>query len=893
MNSYLEIQLRKQRHSKAIVNRNNARRQLLLKQQPDVEDIDEGEGENTPLPNRAYWEDNESDGYDERIRWIRGEHGRYFYDTRSGPQSMYWDETTPPEGFISDREFINVTTHFSEILNTGVNAVTRELQSAESPLSVAWQAAVQGDSNPSRGTSLIAAIASTHNILPEEAGRRLVTAAQAMRSDQVAALAEDGVYTTEYVGLEILNQQLSRHEEALRIGEEQEREEIEDEDMDGDPQAEGEWGGEAIEPEEAQPTPRRRTMPYENVGVSETVFDNLSPWGQASLESSEEANNNLTLFRTFPDVWLSDAGDAVMPSEYTDAGVDIVVPQHRRMNADGSEKSLKVSDRVFYPADLVKNANNAVDSYNYKTINEYLIKLVAEEGGTHQSHAPTVYTILSGDDYSLLKEAAREDGVPEEVVSELKERATTLTFEEWIQLRDTIYKRFLKRARNQQKINKENYGSYTPQRVETFDESGTGVIGTPTTDWIKDHGLKIVNASKSFKELGKLRIPTSARVWPPAEKGFRIKSGGDNSEFIKRLQTNTSGIPATVNKLIMTWFAYNVETLRLRDPVRASNEANWDFAQRQVEKVVGIVEGGIGRPGTIMSIDDKANIGAALTYNDSGSDNSWSVQGAGTSPKGFSSWPVDEIRVAINSAVDERVSELHRQGKVQIREDLGTVNDPEHNDLREIMVSWRKYGGTLLRNRETDRTHAALVFMEFASRFLAGEGKTVTTSGLGGYVTDYYKRFGFANGYRASRLNMLWTLTTMGGSYLPREETTTDSYIRSGGIVERGESTSFDPETGHMIDDVIRKSFGTGLNKVAYTEKHDTIKTDNPLNALQEMLDNLMNKADERYGFTDKKLAQANEQEIKDLQVYLEMDDEEFEEYLEGFMYMFAGTGSS
>ena len=41
MASYLETQLRKQRHSKAIVKRNNDRRQLLLKQQPDVGDIEE------------------------------------------------------------------------------------------------------------------------------------------------------------------------------------------------------------------------------------------------------------------------------------------------------------------------------------------------------------------------------------------------------------------------------------------------------------------------------------------------------------------------------------------------------------------------------------------------------------------------------------------------------------------------------------------------------------------------------------------------------------------------------------------------------------------------------------------------------------------------------------
>ena len=52
-----------------------------------------------------------------------------------------------------------------------------------------------------------------------------------------------------------------------------------------------------------------------------------------------------------------------------------------------------------------------------------------------------------------------------------------------------------------------------------------------------------------------------------------------------------------------------------------------------------------------------------------------------------------------------------------------------------------------------------------------------------------------------------------------------------------------------------------------------------------------MNKADERYGFTDKKLAQSNEQEIKDLQDNSVMDDEEFEEFLEGNMYMLAGTG--
>ena len=60
MASYIETQLRKQRHSKSIVARNNARRQLLLKQQPDVEAVtEETSGEDVPHDNRAYWEDDE------------------------------------------------------------------------------------------------------------------------------------------------------------------------------------------------------------------------------------------------------------------------------------------------------------------------------------------------------------------------------------------------------------------------------------------------------------------------------------------------------------------------------------------------------------------------------------------------------------------------------------------------------------------------------------------------------------------------------------------------------------------------------------------------------------------------------------------------------------------
>jgi len=857
MASYLETQLRKQRHNKAIIDRNNAR-QLLLKQQPDVDAIESEEtsGEDVPLPNRAYWEDDESDGYDPRIRWIQGEHGEYFYDTRTGPQSDSWGETIPPEGFISDREFAGVTTQFAELLNTDEDAVSRELQNAESSLSAAWQSAVQGDSLPSRRTPLAGAIANTHNISNEEAGRRLVTGALVMRSDQVAALAEDGVYTTGYVGEAIRQREreLALMQEAVQEPESQEES---DEALRRTVGEEGERWTRAAEErlaEEAQPTPRRRTMPYEKVGVSETVFASLSPWGQASLDSSEVADNNLTLFQSFPDVWLSDAGDAEIPSSYNQAGQIVKVSEKNRRDSEGNLKELKKNKK--YAVDLVRAANDAVDAHNRKTINEYLRKRVEEEGGTHQSHAPTVYDVLSGNDYSLLKEAAREDGLPEEVV---KERAVLYTFEEWMKRRDTLWEKGVRKARNQQNKNKEKYGAYVSQRAGLFDESGTGVVGTPTTDWIEEYGSFVKDASNSFTKFQSLDIPSSARVWPPEEKGLSPKDG---SKFINALQGGRRG---NIRELIKSWFNYNVGTLRLRDPVKASNEANWGFAAGQVENATRSIIANRANTSQLISIDNNGAIGAVLNYSDYGY-GSWSVSSAGTSPKGFSSWPVDEIAAALGNAINEAGRGMSR---------VEQLRDPSLKALRIVNRNWEEHGGGLISTThrgETDRYHAALVFFEFASKFLREGGKSVSTSGISDYVTDHYKRFGFAGGTNANRLNILWTLTTQGGAFLPREKRT-------------------DSETGEEIDDVILKSFDTGLNKVAYTEKHDTIKTDNRLDVLQGMLDNLMNKADKRYGFTDKKLAQANEQEIKDLQDNLEMDDEEFEDYLEGMMYMFAGTG--
>ena len=827
MASYLETQLRKQRHSKSIVKRNNDRRQLLLKQQPDVGDVaTETSGEDVPVEHRSYWEDDESDGYDPRIRWIRGPEGAFYYDGRAGVRT-FGDDI--PEGFISEREFNNITAQFAELLDMPTDDVGDELQNAESPLSVSWQAAVQGNPTPEGGyVDLIGAsfaelIARTHNISPQEAGRRLTTSAQTMRRDQIAALAEDGEYTTGYV------------RETIRQADREEVERLQD--------------GFASEapPQPIEPTtPSTSPTPYEEVGVSKTVFDSLSPWGQASLSSSSIATNNYSLYRSFPDVWLSDAGDAVVPSKHTQAGVTVT----SKTRGTALKKNTK------YLADLVIQANGDVDTHNRRILKGYL----TSEGREWRDIGDSIIRFFRDDSSTKsIKEVVREDGVPEEIVSQLKERAVLYTFEEWMKLRDTLWKRGLRRANNQQEVNKEQYGTYVPQRVKNFEEKGTGVVGSATKDWIRDHSSHVKEAYTSYHALFDLKVPSSAKVWPPVQSDLSPKDG---IEFTSALQSRDS--ESNVRNLVTAWFDYNVKRLSLTDPVKAQNEHNWGFAAGRVESAAADVVNNRHRSNSIMSVANDGTIGAALDYFESDYGN-WSVSSAGTSPKGFSSWPVNEIAAALESAVDEAGHGVPR---------MEQRRNPLIRNLRTLLSNWNEQGLALpsdVSRGMVDRGHAIYVFFEFASRFLRKGGKSASTSGISDYVRDYYKRFGFADGRDANRLNILWTLATFpgGGSYIPRAK---------------------NEETGED-EGVISKSFGTRLNKVAYTEKHDTIKTDNTLNALQDMLDNLMKKADERYGFTDKKLAQANEQEIKDLQDNFEMSDEELEEYLEGFMYMLAGTG--
>jgi len=564
MVSYLEIQLRKQRHSKAIVDRNNARRQLLLKQQPDVGDTTENtSGEEVPIEHRSYWEDDESEGYDPRIRWIRGSEGAYYYDGRAGVRTF---GDTIPEGFVSEREFNAVADNIAVITGQNLEGVRGELENAESSLSFTWGAALAGAyrANPPDAISgtdmelingMIDAYGmGTGSVALEAAGRRLVTAAQTMRSDQVAALAEDGVYTTQYVEQSIRQRENEAAQEGIdavrtaRVMREVTRSSFGEEGQ--EPETVG------IQPETSSLTPHRK------VNVSDEVFESLSPWGQQSLDSDELAGNNLSLYEDFPDVWIKDAGDAVKPDRYLDAGTEKTVPQNKR-----GPFRVSSSYRTSFPADMVNKANRNVDMFNRAALEIY----ANVEGGSLEIVLPEVskyYQNLLGGARAVglrpkqsIQQVAREEGVDEETISKLKRRATTFTFEEWMKLRDDTYQQKLQAARNQQAKNKDNYGSYGQQRIEVFKENARGVVGSPTSRWIQEHGPVILDAYDSFTKLGNLKIPVSARVWPPTRMGLKYKVGGDNSDFTNGFQTGseagfTSGYELSMSVLISTWFAY-------------------------------------------------------------------------------------------------------------------------------------------------------------------------------------------------------------------------------------------------------------------------------------------------------------------------------------------------
>ena len=63
MTSYRDIWLRKQRHSKAIISKNNAARELLLKQErPDIGDTSDSSFSSVPGPDRVYWREHQAEG---------------------------------------------------------------------------------------------------------------------------------------------------------------------------------------------------------------------------------------------------------------------------------------------------------------------------------------------------------------------------------------------------------------------------------------------------------------------------------------------------------------------------------------------------------------------------------------------------------------------------------------------------------------------------------------------------------------------------------------------------------------------------------------------------------------------------------------------------------------
>jgi hypothetical protein len=151
------------------------------------------------------------------------------------------------------------------------------------------------------------------------------------------------------------------------------------------------------------------------------------------------------------------------------------------------------------------------------------------------------------------------------------------------------------------------------------------------------------------------------------------------------------------------------------------------------------------------------------------------------------------------------------------------------------------------------------VFAEFSRQVVLDDTvEFIDTSPLSDYVSNMYKRMGFAegDGFKAHRLNILWNLAYLWPDMMPRDA--------SGSII-----------TKSIIDN---------------SDKYGIITTDNSLSMIQNMLDGLM-KESKRSHVTDEERAAEDYKESEIHRKELSMTRAEYSEFLLEFTYMLSGTG--
>ena len=471
MTSYRDIWLRKQRHSKAIISKNNAARELLLKQErPDIGDTSDSSFSSVPGPDRVYWREHQAEGYDPRLQWMQGENGQFYYDGRSGARSF-----SQPEGFLThDEETIVINSFYDATDHT----ITPE-QAARLFSSALGESDEEGVQSWARGLAQVNG-GDSRDYIPQIRQR-----AEEIRRDTLTSLARQGIYTTAYVNHNPTGEGLEEAQRALQ------EEPVEEVDF-GDSVEVQRTGEEQPEPE---PEPTREAPEYVKAGIKEEIYQQLSPWGKEAL-SSLNLRATRKLWEGAVDVIVVKANDAVKPPSYTESGASV------SNSADKQGRPLTEMKRRGGILNWMRNvprgefnaANQIIDRYNREV------------------------------------DAGREEGPK-------KKKARRLSFSQWMVERDKTFQHALTRAFDAQQTNKRDSGSYYTPSVANFSNSGSSVIGVPTSSWVSQNGQTVRERHQRVDSFLRTPIPTYAKVFPPQDckEGSPLVSRSNYANFVRSL----------------------------------------------------------------------------------------------------------------------------------------------------------------------------------------------------------------------------------------------------------------------------------------------------------------------------------------------------------------------
>ena len=386
------------------------------------------------------------------------------------------------------------------------------------------------------------------------------------------------------------------------------------------------------------------------------------------------------------------------------------------------------------------------------------------------------------DRYNREVDAGREEGPK-------KKKARRLSFSQWMVERDKTFQSALTRAFTAQQTNKRDSGSYYTPSVANFSNSGSSVIGVPTSSWIAQNGQTVRERHQKVDSFLRTPIPSYAKVFPPQDckEGSPLVSRSNYANFVR--------------SLVEAWMNCNKE--KITSPVKRVNLENWGFGENTANGIQSSIAMGSGTNNAVASIDANGEVEASITW--SGGGGEYYVGSFGASAKSTPIYPNKEIEQALSDAISDE-----------------SISVDDRKKLRNILRGWRRYGQPHPSERvrgQINRRGAHDAIGGFFKRFLEDPSATKISNGpLSPYVSDLYSRFGFVNGRIALRHNILWSAVTAFPEYVPESEL-----------------SKWVDDAGNLI----QKSF-----LVADTKKRDTIIKDNPLDGLQHMLSDLIMKQD-------------------------------------------------